>query len=88
MIGKKVQMKVSNAKWYLDHPDVYELCGKLACVKEFDTETQIHLMCAIGVPVIGKIIGKGNDCWNVQWSVAALRATYYIDRKYFTVIDG
>lgn len=88
MIGKKVQMKVSNAKWYLDHPDIYEIFGKIECVEEFDIETQIHLMCGLGVPVTGKVLSKGNGCWLVQWSVAALRATYYIDRKNFTVIDG
>lgn len=81
-IGKKVLMTKSNAKWYLDNPDVY-----YSFDEEYETETLLHLMCLFGVPVIGTIIGKGNDCWRVEFNVGNLTTSYYAEnKKHFTYL--
>lgn len=84
MIGKTVQMKPVIAKWHLDHPEIY---GYTAGVDDsYETETLIHLMCAFEIPVTGKVIRKGHDCWYVKWKIAGLSTSYHIDRRHFTVI--
>jgi hypothetical protein len=78
-IGDRVQLKISYAKWHLDHPEIY---GENSESSSFEEETQLHLVCCLGEPVYGKIIRYGNmDCFHVKWRVGNLSATYYVDPK-------
>lgn len=87
MIGKRVLMKRKNAKWYLEHPEVYHVHVAGNMDEDYEPETLLHLVCALGEPVYGIVIDEGNDCWMVSWRVGSLSATYLIDRTSFTVVE-
>ena len=86
MINKTVRLKPSYAKWYLDHPDVYEApSGKMDV--EYEQHTLLHLTCCLGEPVYGKVIGIGIDgCVLVKWKVGKFTAEYYVKNLQFEVI--
>jgi hypothetical protein len=84
-IGSKVLMKVSDAKWHLDHPEIYQKPSGGMDVF-YETEVLIHLMCAIGVPVLGTVIKKSTtekETYLIRFEVANLSTTYYLNKKNF-----
>lgn len=86
-IGDTVLMNVSNAKWFLDHPDIY--FSATSVDPEYETETFVHLVCAMGVPVHGKIIRESrttDNCWLVKFRVGRSVAEYYCDRSMITKV--
>jgi hypothetical protein len=87
-LGTKVLMKKSNAKWYLDHPEVYTApSGRVD--KFYDAETLTHLMCAFDVPVTGVVTSYGSSgCYFVFWKVAGIKTGYYVERKHVTKLEG
>jgi len=89
MINDRVLMKVSDAIWHLNHQDVYciSISGKLS-YNNYDNEVQLHLMCAMGVPVYGRVIGIGSmrDTWLVEYKVGNIRTDYYTERRNFSLV--
>jgi hypothetical protein len=83
--GRTVRMKPHNAKWHLDHPEMYESFRGLD--PEYETDTLIHLMCIFGVPVLGTVIREGHDCYLVRFKVERLTTEYHIDRADFSLIQ-
>lgn len=85
-VGQKVKLKISHAKWYLDHPEIYESAKGID--KEYKKETMLHLVCALGEPVYGKIINVNGYSGNylVRFRVANLISTYWISIKHIEVI--
>lgn len=83
-IGTKVQLKQSQAKWYLDHLDIY-FRPDGTFDDYYETETQLHLLCCLGEPVYGTIKGYGIDCYLVEWECGSYSTTYYIEKRDFTV---
>jgi hypothetical protein len=85
MIGERVVLKERVAKWMLDHPDIYEYPNG-TMDDSYETETLMHLMCCIGVPMTGAVVTQGaDDCWGVQWKIGKLTAFYYVQRRNFEV---
>lgn len=79
LIGRKVLLKKSYAKWYLDHPEVYESPTFDAYEDpEYEVETLLHLMCLMDVPIYGKIIYSGCDVWGVEFRQGKYKMFYYV----------
>lgn len=84
MINQKVKLKSSYAKWHLDHPEIYEINGKMD--ELYETDILIHLVCCLGEPVYGRIIKASrtmNKCWLVKWKIGNLSTQYYVERHHF-----
>jgi len=77
--GTKVKMTIRNAKWHLDHPEIYFCIGSQAEYNIYENETFIHLCCAMGVPVIGTTGNKGceDNVYRVVWKVGKRIAWAY-----------
>ncbi len=84
-IGQKVTMKVSGAKWYLNHPEVY--VGPKGIDSNWEEETLVHLICCLGESVPGKIVAYGTNCYKVDFRISNLLASYYVDRRNFEVVN-
>lgn len=87
MIGKKVRLKKSHAKWHLDHPEVYQKPNGAMDIC-YEPETLIHLMCCMGVPITGWVTSEGGSrgVWGVTWLVGNLSAFYYVDKNHYEKI--
>lgn len=79
-IGDKVVLKKRIAKWHLDTPEVYAAPNGTVD-EDYEPETLLNLMCCMGVPVYGKIIRPGTECWYVSFKCANIKAAFYIDSK-------
>lgn len=75
-IGDKVQLKENYAKWYLNHPEVYESAKGLD--KEYWTETLLHLMCCFKIPIEGRVIDRSDEYFHVEFRHAKLRMDYWV----------
>lgn len=81
----KVLMRVGNAKWYLDHPEIYS--NGITWHSTYEEETIIHLMCAIGAPVFGKVL-RANSSGDLEviFRIAGLTAQYWVEHKHITKV--
>lgn len=85
LTNRKVLMKKNIAEWYLETPEVYNT-GYGGVDPWYETETYIHLSCCFGIPVYGKVVGRGNDCWLVRFKLGRKTCRYFIERKHFTLV--
>ncbi len=69
MIGEKVVLTKSYAKWYLQHPEIFEcpVTGEMS--EGFDETIQMSIATLLGVPMIGTVIKPGADKngWGVKF---------------------
>ncbi len=85
LIGRKVRLKQSFAKWHLNHPDIYESArGIDPCYEE---ETLIHLACCLGEPILGIVAAHSRHSSNyqtyyIQFTLGRLRMSYWVERKH------
>lgn len=90
--GTIVKMKESNAKWMLDHPDIYYVKGKLRKkdVSFYETETKIHMLCCMGEPIYGIILQcslPDLGTYKILWAMGSLNTRYYCEYpSHFTVV--
>ncbi len=81
--GLLVKLNKRIAKWHLEHPDIYYRGGELRSedVELYERETLMHLMSCMGVPMIGRIVRPGNDCWLVKFRIGNLTTSYFVDSE-------
>jgi hypothetical protein len=89
--GTIVQMKVSTAKWMLDHPEIYTFANnwKASYVKEFDREAIIHMLCCLGEPVYGVVLDQNEQAYKVLWAIGHKKSEttwYWVERKHFDIV--
>ena len=69
MIGTKVKLTKSMAKWYLDHPDAF-YAGPGRVDTSYETLMKMSLLVLIGGEVIGTVVSHGS-----------MKNTYGVDFK-------
>ena len=66
-----VRMTKSNAKFNLEHPDMWvnPMTGRIVGRKEFEALMKMCLVCMLGEPVFGTIVGQGADSstFRITW---------------------
>lgn len=69
MIGKKVKMTKSMAKWYLDNPDCFFIGSTNSYDNSYETVMKMSMACLLGVPIVGTIIKQGSEpnVWGVEF---------------------
>jgi hypothetical protein len=85
-IGNIVRLKQNHAKWCLEHPEIYQLFdGTIA--KDYEIETQLHLVACLGEPVYGIITGYGSfNSYLVELKSGEFQTTYYVGREHVVKI--
>jgi hypothetical protein len=78
--GSKVKMTLSNAKFYLENPDIFfSYSGDVS--SKYDDMMIMTLSRAMGVPVIGKVTGKGSEknVYRIHFKLEDLSYEAYYD---------
>lgn len=82
-INDSIMLKLSAAKWHLDHPEVYQRPnGEMD--DYYENETLLHLVMAMGEPVVGTVIGYGgdSDTYHVAFEAGGIKMAYYAERNH------
>lgn len=87
-VGDIVQMKPSNAKWMLDHVDIYyRPNGEFD--KKYEEDLLLHMACAMGEPTYGQVTDistTSSDTYAVAFKAGDLIAWYFVERDSLVVV--
>lgn len=86
LIGKRVSITKTYAKWLLDHLDwCHTAAGKLD--PAYIEDVELCFFTALDSPIIGRITGFGIDCYRVEFKTSSGKNYAYYDRKNLVVYE-
>ena len=88
-MAHKAILRDETVKWFLEHPKVHEVAGKVKNIEEFDTEMQSLLLHMIGQPLVGKITAKSPnwpDTYKVEFKTPFGKWWAWFERKDFVEV--
>lgn len=69
MIGTRVRLTKHAAKWFLEHPDAFEISGRIDLRSNYDVVMQMSIATLLGEDIIGVIAAKSwaKNIWKVNF---------------------